>query len=268
MFRPWELYLGLRYTRARRRNHFISFIATISMLGITLGIIALVVVLSVMNGFHKEVRERILGMASHATLSAVEGSLENWRQAMATAASNPHVVGSAPFIEFQAMLANGTNVSGSILRGINPDLEGQVSEVVDHVKYGHLSSLKPGKFGIILGRDLALILGASIGDKITVVTPELQVTPAGLLPRIKRFTLVGIFEVGMADYDRGMALVHITDAGKLLRFADGVSGVRLKLDDMWLAPEISRELAMSLGGYYRVRDWTQEHRNFFRALQT
>ena len=268
MFKPWELYLGLRYTRARRCNNFISFISAVSMLGIMLGIVALVVVLSVMNGFHKEVRERILGMASHATISAVDGGLSNWQQAMALASTNHHVLGKAPFIEFQAMLANGSNVSGAMLRGIDPALEGQVSDVGTHMRRGHVNDLQPDKFGIILGRELAMVLGVAVGDKVTVVTPELQVTPAGFLPRLKRFTVVGIFEVGMADYDRGMALLHIKDAAKLMRLGDAVTGVRLKLDDIWLAPQVSRALALSLGGYYRIGDWTQEHSNFFRALQT
>lgn len=268
MFRPWQLYLGLRYTKARRRNNFINFISAVSMLGITLGIVALVVVLSVMNGFHKEVRERILGMAAHATISAVEGGLSNWRRAMTLAAANHHVIGSAPFIEIQAMLANGSNVSGAILRGIDPGFEHRVSEAGERMRYGSLQDLKSGDFGIVLGRELALVLGAMVGDKVTVVTPELQVTPAGLLPRLKRFTVVGIFEVGMADYDRSMGLLNIGDAAKLMRMDTTVTGVRLKLDDMWLAPQISKDLAYAMGGYYRIADWTMEHRNFFRALQT
>ena len=268
MFQPWEIYLGLRYTRARRRNHFISFISGVSMLGIVLGIVALLVVLSVMNGFHKEVRERILGMASHATISAVRGGLSNWRQAIAEARTNPHVQGCAPFIEIQAMLANGQNVSGALLRGIDPAQENEVSDVGQHVLLGRMQDLSAGSFGILLGRELALVLGVGVGDKVTVVTPELNVTPAGLLPRLKRFRVVGLFEVGMSDYDRGMGLVHIADAAKLMRLGNAVTGVRLKLDDMWLAPQVARSLAMALGGYYRVGDWTQQHRNFFRALQT
>lgn len=268
MFKPWELYLGLRYTKARRGNSFINFISAVSMLGITLGIIALIVVLSVMNGFHKEVRERILGMAAHATLAAVDGGLSNWRQAMTAAAANAHVLGSAPFVEMQAMLVNGSNVSGAMLRGVDSSLEPQVSEVGNHLLQGQLTDLKSGTFGILLGRELALTLGVELNDKITVVTPELQVTPAGLLPRLKRFTVVGIFSVGMAEYDRSMALLNIKDAAKLVRLGDAVTGVRLRLDDMWQAPQIARELALSLGGYYRVGNWTQEHRNFFRAVQT
>lgn len=268
MFRPWEIYLGLRYTRAKRRNHFISFISAVSMLGITLGIIALIVVLSVMNGFHKEVRERILGMASHATISSVDGGLENWQEVMEKAETHANVVGRAPFVEAQGMLVNGQNVSGAVLRGIDPALEGQVSEVTGAMKRGRIEDLRPGEFGIVLGQELAYTLSVGPGDKVTVVTPELNVTPAGLMPRLKRFTVVGVFEVGMSDYDRAMALMHVRDAAKLMRLGDAVSGVRLKLDDMWLAPKIARELAWSLGGYYMVSDWTMQHRNFFSALQT
>lgn len=269
MFNPWQLYLGLRYTKARRRNNFISFISAVSMLGITLGIVALVVVLSVMNGFHKEVRERILGMASHATLAAVDGGLRNWPQAMQAAATNSQVIGTAPFIEIQGMLVNAANVSGAMLRGVDPMLEPQVSTVGNHLLAGsQLTDLKAGEFGILLGRELALILGVELHDKVTVVTPELQVTPAGLLPRLKRFTVTGIFSVGMSEYDRSMALLHIKDAAKLMRLGDAVTGVRLRLVDMWQAPAVARDLALSLGGYYRVSDWTMEHRNFFRAVQT
>jgi len=268
MFRPWEIYLGLRYTRAKRRNHFISFISAVSMLGITLGIVALIVVLSVMNGFHKEVRERILGMASHATISAANAGLKNWREVMEKAEQNEHIVGTAPFVEAQGMLANGRNVSGALLRGVDPAYEGRVSEVVEAMRSGSVDDLRPGEFGIVLGKELAYTLGVSQGDKVTVVTPELNVTPAGLMPRLKRFKVVGIFEVGMSDYDRSMALLHIGDAAKLMRLKEEVTGVRLKLDDMWLAPRVARDLAWSLGGYYRVSDWTMQHRNFFSALQT
>jgi lipoprotein-releasing system permease protein len=268
MFRPWEIYLGLRYTRAKRRNHFISFISGVSMLGITLGIVALIVVLSVMNGFHKEVRARILGMTSHATVAAVAGGLDNWREAMDRAEEDPHVVGAAPFVEMQAMLVNGRNVSGALLRGIDPSQEGSVSDVMAAMQRGSLQDLRPGGFDIVLGKELAQVLGVVTGDKVTVVTPEMNVTPAGLMPRLKRFTVVGIFEVGMSDYDRAMALLNIEDAAKLLRLGDAVTGVRLKLDDLWLAPRVARELAFSLGGYYRVTDWTMQHRNFFSALQT
>ena len=267
MFKPIPLFIGLRYTRAKRRNHFISFISAISMLGIMLGVIALIVVLSVMNGFHKEVRERILGMASHATISGVSGELSDWQAVMQQADSFPHVIGQAPYVEGQGMLINGQKVSGVLLRGIQPDQEGAVSEVTTAVTQGSIDDLTPGSYGIVLGRELALTLGVRVGDKVTLVTPQVNVTPAGIMPRLKRFDVVGIFEVGMGDYDRGVAILHIRDAAKLMRLGDAVSGVRLKLDDLYLAPQVSRDLALKMGGYYRISDWTMQHRNFFAALK-
>ncbi len=268
MFRPLELYIGLRYTRAKRRNHFISFISVSSMLGIMLGVVALITVMSVMNGFHKELRERILGMASHATISAADGPLLEWRQLMERSREHERVVGQAPYIEAQAMLTSGEQVSGAMLRGIVPEIEGKVSDVGEHMRVGDLSKLEPGKFRIILGRELATVLNVVEGDEVTVVTPEVSMTIAGILPRLKSFTVAGIFEVGMGEYDRGVAIVHIQDAAKLLRMGDSVTGVRLKLDDLFLAPQVTNELAYQLPGSYRVTDWTMHHRNFFRALRT
>lgn len=268
MYKPLELFIGLRYTRAKRRNHFISFISLISMLGIMLGVVALIAVLSVMNGFHKEVRERILGMTSHATISSYQNNLTEWQEAMQLSTKNPHVVGQAPFIEAQTMLTNGQKVSGAILRGILPAYEPRVSEVGEHMLAGRLDQLVAGEFDIILGKELAQLLGVGVGDKVTVVTPQIRVTPAGAMPRLKRFTVAGIFEVGMGEYDRGLALIHMQDAARLLKLEEGVTGVRLKLDDLYLAPEVSRELAEQLPGVYRVSDWTFQHRNFFSALRT
>ncbi len=268
MFKPIEFYIGLRYTRAKRRNQFISFISAISMLGIMLGVMALIVVLSVMNGFHKEVRERILGMASHATISGVSGELSDWREVMAQAGKFPHVIGEAPYVEGQGMLISGQKVSGVLLRGIAPEQEGAVSDVIESINKGSIEDLKPGGFGIILGRELALVLGVGVGDKVTLVTPQINVTPAGIMPRLKQFIVAGIFEVGMGDYDRNVALVHLQDAARLMRLGDAVTGVRLKLDDLYQAPQVSRELAEKLPGIYRISDWTMQHRNFFAALQT
>jgi len=268
MFKPLELYIGLRYTRAKRRNHFISFISLTSLLGIMLGVVALITVLSVMNGFQKEVRERILGMTSHATISAYSDGLQDWPAAIALARNHANVVGEAPFIEAQTMLTRSGKVSGALLRGILPGYEKEVSTVGEHMLSAELGELKAGDFGIILGRELALLLGAEMGDKVTVVTPQLRVTPAGSMPRLKSFTVRGIFEVGMGEYDRGVALVHLEDAAKLMKMGSGVTGVRLKLDDMFLAPRVSRELADALPGIYRVSDWTYQHRNFFSALRT
>ncbi|MEJ1298491.1 MAG: lipoprotein-releasing ABC transporter permease subunit [Candidatus Sedimenticola sp. (ex Thyasira tokunagai)] len=268
MFRPLQLYIGLRYTRAKRRNHFISFISAISMLGIMLGVVALITVLSVMNGFHKEVRERILGMASHATISAFDNNLEDWEEAMSLSVNHPNVIGQAPYVEAKTMLTNGRRVSGALLRGVLPEQEPKVSDVGEHMNVGSLDQLTAGSFDIILGKELANLLGVAVGDKVTVVTPQIRVTPAGTMPRLKRFTVRGIFEVGMGEYDRGVALVHLADAAKLMRLNEGVTGIRLKLDDLFLAPKVSRELAREMGGVYRVSDWTYQHRNFFSALRT
>ncbi len=268
MFKPLELFIGLRYTRAKRRNHFISFISVSSMLGIMLGVVALITVMSVMNGFHKEVRERILGMTSHASIIARDGDLEEWQQVMQLSKGHQRVVGQAPFVEVQAMLTSGEKVSGAMLRGILEEHESKVSDVGMHMRVGDLSQLEAGKFRIILGRELANILNVVVGDKVTVVTPQVSVTVAGILPRLKNFTVAGIFEVGMGEYDRGVGLVHLQDAAKLLRLGDSVTGVRLKLDDLYLAPQVSHELASQLPGSYRVTDWTLQHRNFFRALST
>ncbi len=268
MFSPYEVFVGLRYTRAKRRNHFISFISLTSMLGIALGVTALITVLSVMNGFEKELRERILGMASHATVSALDGRLGDWRGAMATASRHDEVIGAAPFVRSEVMLSHSGRVSGALLRGVMPEHEPDVSEITTNLVSGTLDTLQPGEYGIVLGVELARYLGVWTGDRVTVVTPEAGITPAGILPRLKRFTVTGLFEVGMYEYDRNLALVHIDDAGRLLRLDGAVSGVRLKLRDLFLAPRVVREVAGELGGAFSVRDWTREHANFFRAIQT
>lgn len=268
MYHPLSLFVGLRYIRAKRRNHFISFISAISMIGITLGVIVLITVLSVMNGFHKEVRERILGMASHAEIRALGGSLESWRPALQTAKGDQDVIGAAPFIDAQAMLQHAGQVSGAMVRGVDPALEPEVVDVGKHMVVGSLADLHQGGFSIILGRELANVLGVSVGDKVTLLVPQITVTPVGSLPRMKRFTVSGIFEVGMGEYDRGVAMVHIADAAKLLRMGNAVSGVRLKLDDLFRAREISHELAARFDGLFRVLNWTDFHRNFFSALET
>lgn len=267
MFHPISVFLGLRYTRAKRRNHFISFISLVSMLGIMLGIVALIVVLSVMNGFHKEIRERILSMASHATLAdPYGGGMKEWREALAKVRALPEVVGAAPFVEVQAMLVGPSNVSGALVRGIVPREEDQVAELRRDMDSGSVDDLESGSFRIVLGRDLATFLGVGPGDKVTVVTPQVSATPVGVMPRLKRFTVSGIFSVGMADYDRNAAFIDMQDAAKLMTLGDGVTGIRLKLSDLWEAPRLSREIAYQLGGVYLVRDWTQVHANFFRAL--
>ena len=267
MFYPLSVWIGLRYTRAERRNHFISFISFISTLGIALGVIVLITVLSVMNGFHKEVRERILGMASHANIQALSGGLEDWRQAVALAMDDPKVVGAAPYVESQTMLVHGRQVSGALVRGIDPALEPAVVDVGQHMETGRLDDLQPGRFRIILGRELAMALGARVGDKVTLLVPRFTATPTGSVPRMKRFTVSGIFRVGMGEYDRGVALVNLHDLARLLQMKDRVTGVRLKLADLFEARQVSLELARRLPGYLMVRDWTDEHRNFFAALK-
>ncbi|MEM7251469.1 MAG: lipoprotein-releasing ABC transporter permease subunit [Pseudomonadota bacterium] len=268
MLKPLELAIGLRYTRAKRRNHFISFISLSSVLGIALGVTALITVLSVMNGFEKELRARILGMAAHGTIATLRGSLPDWPAVAAQAIKNPEVKGVAPYVVAEAMITHRGQVNGAIIRGVLPSEEPNVSEIGDYISDGSLSALAPGGFTVFLGRELARRLGARTGDKVTLVVPQANVTPMGMVPRFKRFTVAGVFEVGHAQYDTGMALVHLADAQVLLRMKQGVSGVRLKVDELYAAPRISREVAESLGGRYWVTDWTQHHATFFRALKT
>jgi lipoprotein-releasing system permease protein len=269
MFTPLELNIGLRYLRAKRRNQFISFISLTSMLGIVLGVTALITVLSVMNGFEQELRERILGMASHITISRMDGEgLQNWSElGEAIAKSEPRVVGMAPYVRKEVMLSFGSEVQGSLLRGVLPDRDPAVSDVWQKMVYGKLSDLRAGDFGIVLGKGLARKLGVVQGDKVTVVTPQASNTPAGILPRMKRFTVKGIFEVGMFEYDSGMALIHLEDAERLFRLQGGVTGLRLKLDDMYQAVPVRNQLVNALPGGYWISDWTMRHANLFRAVK-
>lgn len=268
MRNPYELFAGLRYTRAKRRNHFISFISGASMLGIAIGVTALITVLSVMNGFERELRVRILGMASHATIVAVDGALTDWPDAARRGEAHPHVLGVAPYIEGEGMLRVRNELSGTLLRGILPEREPQVSDIADKLISGRFEDLAPGSFTMLIGRELSLAMGVDVGDTIDLMIPQASITPAGVLPRFRRFTVAGIFEVGMYEFDRGMVFVHLDDAQALLRMGEGVTGVRLKLDDLFLAPRVSRELAAELPGVYYVSDWTRSHANFFRAVAT
>jgi len=263
---PYELLIGLRYTRAKRRNHFISFISMTSMAGIALGVMALIVVLSVMNGFQAELRERILGVASHMEISGPDGRLNDWQGLASQVGANPQVRGMAPFINGQALVAAGSETKGVIVRGVLPAEEDRVADFGTHMKVGELAALKAGGFGIVLGADLARMLAVHIGDKVTVIAPQGVVTPAGLLPRMKQFTVVGFFSVGMYEYDAGLALIHLADAQKLFLFGDSVSGLRVKLADMERAPWVLRELARTLRGDYSLSDWTMSHTNFFQAV--
>lgn len=268
MFRPLSVYIGLRYTRAKRRNHFISFISLTSMLGIMLGVTALITVLSVMNGFEKELRERILSMASHASISGYDGPLDDWRTLDKKIIGQPHVEGVAPYIHGEGMVsASGSDVRGVVVRGIDPQLEASVSDVGRMMVVGQLNLLRPGEFGIVLGKELARSLSVLPGDKVNLVISKASISPAGMMPRLKRFTVVGVFEAGMFEFDSGLALINLQDAGKLFMMGEGVTGLRLKLDDMFLAPQVVRSVAETLGGAFFVSDWTKEHANFFRAIQ-
>ncbi|MGR9086273.1 MAG: lipoprotein-releasing ABC transporter permease subunit [Gammaproteobacteria bacterium] len=268
MFKPLIFYIGLRYTRAKRRTQFISFITLTSILGIALGVTALITVLSVMNGFEAELRERILGMTAHATVTGRNGQLDNWLEVDEMLKNRPHIEGAAPFINGQVMINADRRVSGTMLSGILPDYEPKVSEVGSKMLDGKLSDLAPGQYGIILGAELANYLGVMTGDKITVISPQINSTPAGILPRMRRFTIVGTFKIGMYEYDRNMAIIHIDDAAKLFRLENAVSGLRVKLDDLFNAPGITRNLASELYNDYQVSDWTQAHSNFFKAIRT
>jgi len=264
---PYELLIGLRYTRAKKRNHFISFISLISMLGIGLGVAALIVVLSVMNGFQKELRTRILGVASHIQITGISGELANWPLLAEQAAKHPEVRASAPFIQSQGMFSVDGVVKGAMIRGIVPEQEDRVADFRKTIQSGSLDDLKPGSFGIVLGADLARSLRVFTGDKVTLIAPQGTVTPAGVVPRLKSFTVVGIFEVGMYEYDSGLALINLQDAQRLYQMEDRVSGVRLKVDDLFQAPRIARELVRYIDADAYLNDWTKSHANFFRAVQ-
>jgi len=265
---PLEIFVGLRYTRAKRRNHFISFISAISMLGIALGVMALIVVLSVMNGFENELRGRILGMVSHVTVSSFGGPLQNWQTLRDQSMENPAVIAGAPYIEAEAMISNLSSVSGALIRGIDPQYETGVSEIHENMEFGALSDLVAGEYGIILGSGLANSLDVVPGDRVTMVTPQATSSPLGFLPRLRRFKVVGIFEIGVYEYDRSSALIHYQDASRLFRLDGGVTGLRLKLNDLDLAPRVRQELKQTVGFEYWVSDWTLRHSNYFKAVRT
>ncbi|GMV68662.1 MAG: permease [Pseudomonadota bacterium] len=268
MFRPFELFIGLRYSRSRRRNHFISFISLISMLGVALGVAALIVVLSVMNGFEQELRQRILGMTAHATVSNFDVRVEDWPRLAEQAARHPQVIGTAPYIEGEAIFRHARILTGGMLYGVLPEREGQVSEVGRRMVAGRLEDLTDGGYGVVLGKALAEALGVGLGDAVDLMVPQANLTPAGLIPRLRRFRVVGVFEVGMYEYDRTQAFVHLRDAARLMDLGEAVSGVRLKLDDLYRAPQVSRDLVQTLDPGYFATDWTRRHANFFRAIRT
>lgn len=267
MYQPLTLFVGLRYLRAKRRNHFISFISLISMAGIALGVMTLITVLSVMNGFERELRERILGMISHATIQGYDGQFPDWEDVVLEAREHPDVVGAAPYAEQETML-KARRTAGALVRGIDPAAEPEVSEIHELMIHGRLEDLQAGEWGVVLGVGLATRLGVGPGDPVTIFAPEIRTTPAGVVPQVRRFTVVGLFEAGVHEYDTALAVIHLQDAQRLFRLEDNISGIRLKFNDMMRARWIARELSEDLPGFYMVRDWTQQHANFFRAVQT
>lgn len=267
MFRPFSFFVGLRYTAAKRGNHFISFISLVSMLGLTLGVAALIVVLSVMNGFDRELRQRILGMVPHATLSDYQKPMHDWQAVSQRLDANPNVMATAPFVQAQGMLTHAGQVQGVLVSGIEPTIEPSVSIIEDHFVTGSLDTLVEGDFNIILGELLARYLGAKVGDRVTLVLPEASVSIAGVIPQLKRFTVTGIFSVG-AEIDANLAYIHIIDASRIKRMPAGsVDGLRLSFNDLFQAPLLVRQLAMDLSRPMQVSDWTRTHGNLFQAIQ-
>ena len=264
MFRPLELFIGLRYTRAKRRNQFISFISTVSIVCIAISVIALITVMSVMNGFDYQMRTRILGAVSHATISGVGESVQDWPRALQIAEANPHVLGAAPYVETEAYLS-ALHSSGVLVRGIEPAQEPKVDDISQHMIAGSLADLTPDSWNIVLGKDLAATLGVGIGDRVTMAVQELRATPMGGVPRMRSFHVVGEFELGMEQFDSGLALVNMGDAEKLNSMS-GPTGIRLRLDDLFNARPVASELADKLGQIYRVQTWTDTNANLFSAL--
>jgi lipoprotein-releasing system permease protein len=266
MFKPLPVAIGLRYLRAKRRNGFISFISLASILGIALGVAALITTLAVMSGFQREIRDRMLQMVAHATVSGYGEPIDDWPAAVALAAADRRVAGAAPYVETETLLS-GARKQPAIVRGVLPDEERKVSVIADKMVQGTLDSLEAGSFNIVLGKELAMWIGVGVGDSVVMMTSEARATPMGALPQLKRFTVSGVFEAGYNEFDRGMAFVNLRDLQRLQRIGDGATGVRLRLHDMDLAGEVARDLAARLGGPYRISDWTTENANMFRALK-
>jgi len=264
----YELFIGLRYTRAKRRNHYISFISLSSLLGITLGMTALITVMSVMNGFQKEIRTRILGVASHIQVSGVNEKLADWQGVASEAIKHPQVEAAAPYVSAQGMVSFNQVVRGVLVRGVLPSTEDKVADFSRMMISGELNNLVPGEFGIVVGAELAQSLGASKGDKIVLISPQGQMTPVGILPRLKQFTITGIFKAGHFEYDSTLILIHMADAQKLYRMeSTQVSGVRLKLQDLFQAQQVVQELVPMISATTFISDWTSQHANYFRAIQ-
>jgi lipoprotein-releasing system permease protein len=266
--RPYEWIIGTRHLRSTHRRGFVSFVAFMSVMGLMLGVATLVVVLSVMNGFERELRTRILSVTSHATLMGLHGSLPEWRPIQETARRQPGVTAAVPYIESEALLTNGKRVTGSMIRGVLPEQERKATGLAQHLKAGRLEDLQAGSYNVILGSALARTLEAKVGGSVVVIAPEGTATPSGVLPRMRRFHVTGIFESGMFEFDSGLALVHMSDAARLYHLGDSVTGIRIALDDPFRAPRAVRELALTLGGEgFYVSDWTHKHQNFFRSIE-
>lgn len=266
MFKPIPVAIGLRYLRAKRRNGFISFISLASILGIALGVTVLITTLAVMSGFQKEIRDRLLQMAAHATVSADGAPMQDWPHAIEVAMQDSRVAGAAPYIEKEALLA-GARSQPALVRGVIPAEEGKVSVLAQKMKKGSADSLTEGSFNILLGQELALWLGVDAGDDVSVTLSDFQGTPMGAMPRVKRFHVSGVFEAGYNEIDRGLAVVNMSDLQRVLRMGDGVTGVRLKLHDMDQSLEVARDLAIRLQGPYRISDWTGENANLYHSLK-
>ncbi|MCS4231004.1 lipoprotein-releasing system permease protein [Stenotrophomonas maltophilia] len=265
MFKPIPVAIGLRYLRAKRRNGFISFISMASILGIALGVTVLITTLAVMSGFQKEIRDRLLQMSAHTTISRDGEPMSDWQRAVDVAYKDPRVAGAAPYIEIQAMIS-GPRVQGALVQGVDPAMEPKVSVVAEKMKKGRFDSLAQGSYNIILGQELATWLGVDVGDQVVATLAEVQGTPMGAIPRMKRFTVSGIFEAGYNEIDRGVAFANMQDLERVLRI-DGATGVRLKLHDMDQALDVGVDLAQRLGGAYRVSDWTQQNANLYHSLR-
>ncbi|MDP1593834.1 MAG: lipoprotein-releasing ABC transporter permease subunit [Gallionella sp.] len=264
---PYELFIGLRYTRAKRRNHFISFISLISMLGMGLGVMALIVVLSVMNGFQKEIRARMLGASPHLEVVADGGRMQDWQAVLGAVGQHPQVMAAAPYVSGQGMLSFGQSVQGVMVRGIDPARETAITDLSNKIKAGTLADLRSTEFGIVLGSDLARALGVRMGEKVMLIAPQGSITPAGMMPRLKQFRVVGLFEIGMAPYDNSLALININDAQKLFQLGEAVTGISSKLRDIDRAPEVATVLQQQLPPGLYANDWTHQNSNYFKAVQ-
>ncbi|NDE00763.1 MAG: lipoprotein-releasing ABC transporter permease subunit [Gammaproteobacteria bacterium] len=263
----WEWLVGTRYLRSAHRRGFVSFVAAISVIGLMLGVATLIVVLSVMNGFERELRSRILSVTSHATLMGLEGTLPDWQGARERALATPGVTHAVPYIEAQAMIAHGSRVLGTAIRGVDPALEREATGLAAHLREARIEDLEPGRWRVVLGAALAAELGVRKGDSVVLIAPEGSATPEGVMPRMRRLTVAGTFDSGMYEFDRGLVLLNLRDASRLYRMGEEVSGLRLALNDPLQAPQMVRDLALSLGGGFYVSDWTRNHANFFQSIE-